>query len=404
MILLLLLVCVCASFLLVSGFSRPRLQRVSVWKPSSFSPKALQESSDIKSDSSDSSNNIEDSDDWDISEVQSRLLLAFVAATYGTNYAAIKELGELLDPSLVNVLRFAIAATVFSPVFLKNLSKTNIIKGGAEIGFWNSLGYLGQAFALNNGGKAGQVAFIGSLTVVICSILDYFFTSKENTSPRNAQSTIVTFLPSILSVAGVWLLSQEPVTILADIPVDSLVDTEAISSTVNSNGGGDNMSWTALATAFMQPICFGFGYFRQCRIVQRCSNKKEYQLLNSAAMMTVVTSSIMAFLALHHGIDGLVVSPSLERASMVKVVSLLLWTGAGTTAIAGLAESVAVKKLSASETTMIFGTEPLWGTFFGYILLQEQLSSSAGVGAGVILAAVGLSLYLEKSDDENGND
>ena len=44
------------------------------------------------------------------------------------------------------------------------------------------------------------------------------------------------------------------------------------------------------------------------------------------------------------------------------VLLAILWTGIVTTAITSFGENVAMKSLSSAETTVIFSTEPLWGT------------------------------------------
>ena len=50
-------------------------------------------------------------------------------------------------------------------------------------------------------------------------------------------------------------------------------------------------------------------------------------------------------------------------------------------------ETLALETLSAAETTLIFSTEPLWGTAFAAVVMGEQLQLNAGFGAAFILAA-----------------
>jgi drug/metabolite transporter (DMT)-like permease len=50
-------------------------------------------------------------------------------------------------------------------------------------------------------------------------------------------------------------------------------------------------------------------------------------------------------------------------------------------------ETLALESLSAAETTLIFSTEPLWGTAFAVALMGEQIGMNAAVGGSLILAA-----------------
>lgn len=62
-------------------------------------------------------------------------------------------------------------------------------------------------------------------------------------------------------------------------------------------------------------------------------------------------------------------------------------TGIVTTALTSFGENVAMKKLSAAESTVIYSTEPLWGTAFAAVALGEQVGWNTGVGAFLILSA-----------------
>jgi drug/metabolite transporter (DMT)-like permease len=70
-----------------------------------------------------------------------------------------------------------------------------------------------------------------------------------------------------------------------------------------------------------------------------------------------------------------------------RVGAAVLWTGVVTTAITSFGENMAMKKLSASESTIIYSTEPLWGTAFAALALHEQIGANTIVGAVLILSA-----------------
>merc|ERR1711935_824283 len=65
----------------------------------------------------------------------------------------------------------------------------------------------------------------------------------------------------------------------------------------------------------------------------------------------------------------------------------LFRTGCITTALTIYMETLALESLSAADTTLIFSTEPLWGTAFAVAIMGEQMGMNAAVGAAMILSA-----------------
>merc|ERR1711935_276515 len=76
-----------------------------------------------------------------------------------------------------------------------------------------------------------------------------------------------------------------------------------------------------------------------------------------------------------------------EWASNSSIWLSLFWTGLITTALTIYMENLALESLSAAETTLIFSTEPLWGTAFAVAVMGEQIGVNAAIGAGMILTA-----------------
>eukprot|EP00585_Thalassiosira_rotula_P020155 CAMPEP_0196202850 /NCGR_PEP_ID=MMETSP0912-20130531/5511_1 /TAXON_ID=49265 /ORGANISM="Thalassiosira rotula, Strain GSO102" /LENGTH=102 /DNA_ID=CAMNT_0041476829 /DNA_START=6 /DNA_END=311 /DNA_ORIENTATION=+ len=67
------------------------------------------------------------------------------------------------------------------------------------------------------------------------------------------------------------------------------------------------------------------------------------------------------------------------------ILGMLVWTGVVTTAFTMYMETVALKTLSAAETTLIFSTEPLFGAAFAALVANECLGPEAAVGAAFII-------------------
>jgi drug/metabolite transporter (DMT)-like permease len=68
-------------------------------------------------------------------------------------------------------------------------------------------------------------------------------------------------------------------------------------------------------------------------------------------------------------------------------VFALAWLGVLSSAAVLAAESVAVGKLSSSETAVVFSTEPLWAAAMGSLMLGEQIGANTFVGGALVLAA-----------------
>ncbi|CAN0488761.1 unnamed protein product, partial [Ectocarpus sp. 12 AP-2014] len=58
-----------------------------------------------------------------------------------------------------------------------------------------------------------------------------------------------------------------------------------------------------------------------------------------------------------------------------------------TTSLTVFGETVAMKKVSAAESTIILSTEPIWGTAFAAALLGESIGWNTGLGAVLIVSA-----------------
>ena len=58
-----------------------------------------------------------------------------------------------------------------------------------------------------------------------------------------------------------------------------------------------------------------------------------------------------------------------------------------TTAITTFGENIAMKTLNAAESTVIYSTEPLWGTAFAAVTLGETIGWNTALGALFIITA-----------------
>lgn len=75
-----------------------------------------------------------------------RLTLAAVACLYGTNYTAIKFMGDYLETSDLLTLRFGLSSSVLLPALIG--IRRGVLLAGVEVGVYAMLGYAAQAVAM----------------------------------------------------------------------------------------------------------------------------------------------------------------------------------------------------------------------------------------------------------------
>lgn len=148
-------------------------------------------------------------------------------------------------------------------------------------------------------------------------------------------------------------------------------------------GGGVSAIGSGDIVSLVQPLAFGMGFWRMEAGMRRFP--EEATRITAAQISAVfLASSIYTFfvsgepLPVMSQITGWLTDPMIFGA--------LFWTGCITTALTVYMETLALKTLSAAETTMIFSTEPLWGAAFASVVVGEHLGLGAGMGAALILS------------------
>jgi drug/metabolite transporter (DMT)-like permease len=290
-----------------------------------------------------------------------RLVLIVVSAFYGTNFACVKILGDALNPGVAASLRFTLAALLFLP-FLIKVGKSNqpLILGGLEVGAYCAVGYWAQAISLQTS-NASTAAFICSLAVLVVPIIDSLF--DKNKSFKKFFNTLI---PAFMAASGVACLEL----------------------------GGATLPGIGDLWAFLQPLFFGIGFWRVEKHMKICKLPGETEAFTCALLSIVAIFSIVwtshDFLypllgdekALH-----LAIQSQIDAFSDWRVPVAIGWTGIVTTALTIFGENIAMKKLTAVEGTVIYSTEPLWGTAFAAVSLGEQVGLNTLVGALLIISA-----------------
>lgn len=335
---------------------------------------------------------------------KARILLIISAALYGTNFTVVKLLNDSVPTDVGAVLRFALAAGVtlpwlFKPSYVNKISndesedsKTSYhlpidksrqklpdmsivntpIFAGLEVGMWTAIGYLAQAEGLETI-EAGKSAFICSLAVVTVPVLD-FLAGKKILSRH--------VLGAILAVIGVGFLE-------VDGPV----------SAITEGGSAFNLDHGDLLS-LVQPLAFGLGFWRMEDAMKRFP--EDAMKTTAAQLLAVFISSLCYCFISSGGIDGLPdISQVVSWITDPKILGALCWTGFITTAFTVYLETLALKTLSAAETTMIFSTEPLFGATFAAAVMGETFGQGGLIGGALILGGC---IFSNLKFDSNHND
>jgi len=303
-----------------------------------------------------------------------RMLVLNSAALYGTNFTVVKILNDYIPTDVGALMRFTLAAGatipwLFYPSKEKAVGeveqndgvniKTNIfidsaIVAGLEVGFYNGLGYLAQAEGLETV-DASKSAFICSLAVVIVPVLN-FLSGKKIFSREILGATI--------AVIGVGFLELDGATLSS---VNDAFNLET----------GDILS-------LAQPILFGLGFWRLETAMRRFP--QDTKKATAAQLLATFTISLCYLFSPFGDSNELpAVSQVFSWISDPTILGALLWTGLVTTSFTVYLEAIALKTLSAAETTVLFSTEPLFGSAFAAAVMGESLGNGGIVGAALIL-------------------
>jgi len=312
-----------------------------------------------------------------------RVLVLIAAALYGTNFTIVKIMNESIPVGIGTVLRFGLASVCTLPWLLSPLQEetqssesnyilqesgiddnlsSNILQfnfpfsfvvsmTGMEIGLWNSIGYWAQAVGLETT-AASKSAFICSLAVVIVPILN--FLSGKKILPKEVMGALV-------AVFGVAMLELDGI----DLSTKPLLNIGELASLV-------------------QPIAFGIAFWRMESALKKFP--AEAMKLTAGQLFGVfLASSFFCFISFIGTNNLPTLSLVMRWVSEPEHFASLIWTGLITTALTIYMETLALKSLSAAETTVMFATEPLFGSIFAAYVAGEQFGLGGFFGGALII-------------------
>eukprot|EP00567_Pseudictyota_dubia_P000235 CAMPEP_0197465638 /NCGR_PEP_ID=MMETSP1175-20131217/64642_1 /TAXON_ID=1003142 /ORGANISM="Triceratium dubium, Strain CCMP147" /LENGTH=449 /DNA_ID=CAMNT_0043001657 /DNA_START=612 /DNA_END=1961 /DNA_ORIENTATION=+ len=330
------------------------------------------------------------SGDRDMSPLESfawKGVVVILCALWASNFAAAKLIMSEpgIDSALYAVTRFSIAALALAPGSFAAARKGAIdwetAKAAAVCGGWVAFGYLGQTL--------GLLTTTASKSCVICSMHCVFVAivaewmrvqRKAATEGNQVQFDTLRLLPAVVAVAGVAIVE------------------------LKGAGGAPSVGD---ALSFAQPIGFGLGYLQLEELMRK---RPEAALPVSAIKLLVVAVASLAYFELSPLINSLGTDGGLAESlanvslripdlgavlSSPVALSGILYTGLITTALALWVESVAFKRVPATDASIILTTEPLFAAAAGAVTLGETFGTSDYVGASLIIGACVLAVLLE---------
>ncbi len=269
-----------------------------------------------------------------------------VSCIWGCSFALIKiSLGSISYYQFV-CFRFVLAALVLALLLNKKLMTLSKAKLG--IGYLVGLplfaGFILQTAALNFT-KVGNVSFISGVYVVLVPVLSFFFYRKIS---------VWQILIGLLTLFGLYVFSA--------------VGGLAI------NRGDILASGSA--------VCYAFHFLlisKYCKIL-------DTMVLTFLQTLATATYAFIVAVAM-----GMLAQPVVLNHM---VIFTICFCAVFSTALAYYIQSSAQKVLTATQTTVFFTSESVYGAFFGWLLLDELFTLNQYIGAAIMGSCMVLSVLL----------
>jgi len=314
-----------------------------------------------------------------------RGVVVILCALWASNFAAAKVIMAEpgVDSALYALTRFSVAALALLPGSINAVRRGAIDKetawGAAKCGSWVAFGYLGQTLGLLST-TASKSCVICSMHCVFVAIVAEYMRNQKALDAGVVDTSFDTkrLLPAAVAVAGVAIIELQ---------------------------GAAGAPTVGDALSFAQPIGFGLGYLLLEDLMRQ---RPQAALPVSAIKLCVVATASFLFFELSpfilHGES--VFPPRIpDFAPILNSPSALggvLYTGLITTALALWVESIAFKRVPATDASIILTTEPLFAAAAGAVTLGETFVTSDYVGASLIIGACILAVLIEdEASDES---
>ncbi len=270
--------------------------------------------------------------------IQAEIYLLIIAIIWGSTFAIIKNILNLIPPYTFLTYRFLLATLVLMIIFWKRIRGINktILRKGSLIGIFLFLGYTFQTVGIKYT-SATKAGFITGLSVVLVPIISLLFV-KEKVS-RNS------IMGAFFALIGLWFLNY--------------------TNSFSFNFGD-----------FLVLLC-AFSFAMHIISVGLYIKKLDYVLLVIVQLATV--SILSLFLAV------IFERPALNLSYSFNVWWGIIFMGVFATAFAFYMQNRFQRYSTATKTAIIFSGEPIFAAVFAYIILGEKVGLIAWIGGLLII-------------------
>jgi len=270
--------------------------------------------------------------------IQAEIYLLIIAIIWGSTFAIIKNILNLIPPYTFLTYRFLLATLVLMIIFWKRIRGINktILRKGSLIGIFLFLGYTFQTVGIKYT-SATKAGFITGLSVVLVPIISLLFV-KEKVS-RNS------IMEAFFALIGLWFLNY--------------------TNSFSFNFGD-----------FLVLLC-AFSFAMHIISVGLYIKKLDYVLLVIVQLATV--SILSLFLAV------IFERPALNLSYSFNVWWGIIFMGVFATAFAFYMQNRFQRYSTATKTAIIFSGEPIFSAIFAYFLLGEKVGLIAWIGGLLII-------------------
>ena len=284
------------------------------------------------------------------SKLPAQIGLVFTTLAWGATFVLVKEGLKDASPFIFAFYRFLLAALVILPfVFFSNQKKifsnfnSHEIKGGILCGLLLYMGYGFQNYGLEIT-TPSKSAFITSMSILLVPIFIFFIKQKKINKHL--------WVSIGIAIIGLYLLLNPSDVQINDNPINT----------------GDFLT-------FGCAIMFALHIIVQGDFVLKKINLIRFFIIQSLSVSIISLLSSIAIL-------DLTVNWSYPLIMAIVITAIFGTTFAIFTMI------WAQKRLSASETAIIFSMEPVFAAVFSIILGVETFSVLQWVGGIIIVLAV----------------
>ncbi len=268
---------------------------------------------------------------------RANLILLLITAIWGMTFPLVQMAVQIVSPAFLVLIRFALAAILFIPfiIYCKWRDYRLIFWAGLFIGIFSGASYLFQAIGLLTI-PASRSAFITSLAVVLVPLFMPFFKLGH---PR-----MLDYVAAVLCLVGIYILSG---------------------ASFHTLSRGD--AWTFLGAVTYSLALLGIQVY-SAKYPTQVKLLAFYQILFTIPLAAAWLPPL-AWSALLH----------------TKVWIPILYCTVLATCVVFYLQMRYQKDTTPTKAVLIFTLEPVFATFFAYLLQHEVVTRDIFMGGAIII-------------------